>query len=385
MVRCYDDDCTLEGAKHPRGGVRGANEPGAVATTRRNGAIIPNAVLGVVLGSALLGCGGTHEDGRDKQMRAPPEIAVAPAAAWGSSGKSSATHLWHWGPASESASGFEFYFVNGLAWPVANMPCAQCDRCSEGGHCEQSIVPYTLPHHLQSVLPKRPVSRAEYARLVQTILADPAFAGLEIDLPPGCRFAAFEWRVPTRPDFDVFWPDDTTLVSSRVAEALRTPAFRGMAMFPVTILHAGTMDARVRPLPDAAISDFGDMLERLPAMDKSSRKRLMFFSIAVPVVCGNVDWEAGTDHCKECRASITDEASEVFLDRISRYNDRHRSRKTIPRHETADTDAFRNLLHPGIIVTDKVHRTLLGLGLDNSSYEKLEVVDEPPEFATKEL
>lgn len=280
--------------------------------------------------------------------------------------------------------GRDFDFVNGYALPVVRMPPAHCDVCADGILSKNSGIPFTLPVHLRSGWPTNPVPLSEYAKLVQTIRADETCEGLKDPLLPGSYFATFDWSIPTQPIFEVYWQDAATIVSRRVAYALESRGYRGLCVRPVRVVHAGTTDPRIRPIPDLPYDDFDGMLRALPSMNQHARERLMFYSVTVPTVFGEVAWEAGTESCPNCRTPLTEEAGDVILERLSRYFERHQANGTIPRHETADTDVFRNVLYPGIIVTDEMHRTLIGLGLENASYRKVQVVDEAPEMAIKD-
>lgn len=347
------------------------------------------ALSAFAMAASLLGfnvmlaeCCGPCPNERGGTLLAGDEVPGHEVPSWWPTGKNAAAHLWHWGPAAEGATCLEF--VNGVAGAEARLPCVRCDKCELVFFGNLSTVPYVCPDNLRAILPTRPISLADFTTLVSKIRSDPKFARIKCDLLPGTAFASVEWSTPTKPVYEIFWPDDETIVNSRVSEALRLRRFTGVAVFPATIRHAGTTDARIRPIPQAALGDVDGMYRSLPAMAKPDRDRLAFYSLNVPTVSGDVDWAAGTDRCPECTYSAPGQATEVCLDRITRYTERHRSNRTIPRHATANNDFFRSRLFPGLIVTDEVHQTLVGLDLENARFQRLRVVDEPPEAAIRE-
>ena len=292
--------------------------------------------------------------------------------------------LWHLGPPPYPETSLEDLFVNGSSIDDdATIPWVRCGTCKDGVYCfgNPRVLPYECPAEMRPLLRKRgPLPRAEWERLVGKFNAHNEGVGRKSVITPGCRFPHFKWKVPSRPDGDVFWPFlAPPIVSARLRELLELHNFRGVSFHRVRVDYAGTLNPKARPLP----TDYDEeMFDVCPCMDAAARKKLEFFSFVVPTAPNNMMF--CEDFCPECKEVRAGEATQEY-ERRSRYWEKHRTNKTIPRHATLDTDVFEAWPFQGLIVSERAAKIFESLKLGNIAISKIEVLDETPRESLQRL
>lgn len=292
--------------------------------------------------------------------------------------------LWHLGPPPYPETSLEDLFVNGSSIDDdVTIPLVRCGTCKDGVYCfgNPRVLPYECPAALRPLLKDRwPLHRAEWDRLVGKFNAHNEGVGRKSVITPGCRFPHFKWKVPSRPDGDVFWPFlAAPIVSDRLRELLEPHKLQGVSFYRVRVDQAGTLNPKARPLP----TDYDEeMFDVCPCMDAAARKKLEFFSFVVPTAPNNMMF--CEDFCPECKAVRAGEATQEY-ERRSRYWEKHRTNKTIPRHATLDTDVFDAWPFQGVIVSERAAKIFESLKLGNIAISKIEVLDETPEQSFRQL
>lgn len=288
--------------------------------------------------------------------------------------------LWHLGPPPYPETSLEDLFVNGSSIDDdVTIPWVRCGTCKDGVYCfgNPRVLPYECPAELRPLLRKRePLPRAEWERLVGKFNAHNEGVGRKSVITPGCRFPHFKWRVPSRPDGDVFWPFlAPPIVSARLRDLLEPHKLQGVSFYRVRMDHAGTLNPKARPLPTDNDEEIFDVC---PCMDAAARNQLEFYSFVVPTAPNNMMF--CEDFCPECLAPAIS-----TTDRRGRYREKHCMNKTIPRHATLDTDVFEAWPFQGLIVSERAAKLFESLKLGNIAISKIEVLDETPEESLQRL
>lgn len=292
--------------------------------------------------------------------------------------------LWHLGPPPYPETSLEDLFVNGSSIDDdVTIPLVRCGTCKDGVYCfgNPRVLPYECPAALRPLLKDRwPLHRAEWDRLVRKFNAHNEGVGRKSVITPGCRFPHFKWKVPSRPDGDVFWPFlAPPIVSDRLRELLEPHKLQGVSFYRVRVDQAGTLNPKARPLP----TDYDEeMFDVCPCMDAAARKKLEFFSFVVPTAPNKMMF--CEDFCPECKEVRAGEATQEY-ERRSRYWEKHRTNKTIPRHATLDTDVFEAWPFQGLIVSERAAKIFESLKLGNIAISKIEVLDETPRESLQRL
>ena len=186
--------------------------------------------------------------------------------------------------------------------------------------------------------------------------------------------------MPSRPDGDVFWPFlAPPIVSARLRELLELHNFRGVSFHRVRVDYAGSLNPKARPLPT---DNAEEMFDACPCMDAAARNQLEFYSFVVPTAPNNMMF--CVDFCPECKEVRAGEATQGY-ERRSRYWEKHRTNKTIPRHATLDTDVFVAWPFQGLIVSERAAKIFESLKLGNIAISKIEVLDETPRESLQRL
>jgi hypothetical protein len=305
----------------------------------------------------------------------PPKIVDPPMP-----GVSKERFLWHLGPPPYTETSLEDLFVNGSSIDDdVTIPWVRCGTCKHGVYYfgNPRVLPYECPAELRPLLQEKgPLPRAEWDRLVAKINAHNESVGRRSVITPGCKFPHFTWRVPSKPDGDVFWPFlAPPIVSARLRDLLEPHKLQGVSFYRVRVDHAGTLNPRARPLPTDYIEEMFDVC---PRMDAAARQQLEFYSLVVPSAPD--DMMFCETFCPECLAP-----TNSTTDRRRRYREKHQTDKTIPRHATLDADVFQAWPFQGVIVSDRAAKLFETLKLGNIAISKIEVLDETPKESLQRL
>lgn len=291
--------------------------------------------------------------------------------------------LWHIGLPPDAGDSTERDFVNGFSrHDDAFIPGVRCGTCKDGvyfGH--PRVLSYECPPELRPLLRDSwPLPRKEWDRLVSKFNAHNERLGRRSVIEPGCTFPHFKWKVPSRPDGDVFWPFMAPpIVSARLRGLLEPHKLEGVSFYRVRIEYAGVLDPNTRPLPQVVVDGW---FEKCPRMETAMTNQLEFYSCVVPtapktmILCDNF--------CPECKEVQAGEATQEY-ERRSRYWEKHRTNKTIPRHATLDTDLFEAWPFQGFIASERAATILKSLKLGNIAISEIEVLDETPEQSFRQL
>lgn len=315
-------------------------------------------------------------------MAETPAGAIAPAPAMVDPplpGVSKEKVLWHIGLPPDAGDSTERDFVNGFSGhDDAFIPGVQCGTCKDGvyfGH--PRVLPYECPPELRPLLRDSwPLPRKEWDRLISTFNAHNERLGRRSVIEPGCKFPHFKWKVPSRPDGDVFWPFMAPpIVSARLRGLLEPHKLEGVSFYRVRIEYAGVLDPKTRPLPQVVVDG---LFEKCPRMEAAMTKQLEFYSCVVPVASDNMIW--CREVCPECLTPTT-----TTIERRMQYREKHCANKTIPRHATLDTDLFEAWPFQGFIASERAATILKSLKLGNIAISEIEVLDETPEQSFRQL
>lgn len=300
-------------------------------------------------------------------------------------GVSKERFLWHLGPPPYPQTSVEDLFVNGLSFnDYAKIPGLRCGTCKDGVYfVRPRVLTYECPAELRPLLRDSwPLPRKEWDRLVAKFNAHNESKGVVSVITPGCEFPHFLWKVPSRPDGDVFWPSMAPpILSASLRERLEFHKLQGVSFYRVRVDHAGTLNPKARPLPTA--TDYcEEMFDKCPRMDAAARQNLKFYSLVVPRAPNNMMF--CENFCPECRRVQSSESEREYALR-SRYWDKHPTDKTIPRHATLDTDVFEAWPFQGVIASERVAKLFESLKLDNVAISKIKVLDETPKESLQRL
>jgi len=303
-------------------------------------------------------------------------------------GVSKERFLWHLGPPPYPETSLEDLFVNGSSIDDdVTIPWVRCGTCKDGVYYfgNPRVLPYECPAELRPLLQERgPLPRAEWDRLVAKFNAHNESVGRRSVITPACKFPHFKWRVPSRPDGDVFWqymapPINPSVVSRRLRDLLEPHKLQGVSFYSVRVDHAGTLNPKARPLPTDYIEEMFDVC---PRMDAAARQQLDFYSLVVPSAPNDMIF--CEDFCPECKQVRSSESEREYALR-SRYWEKHQTDKTIPRHATLDTDVFEAWPFQGVIASERVAKLFESLKLDNVAISKIKVLDETPKESLQRL
>lgn len=319
-------------------------------------------------------------------MAAPPASTSAPDYKMVDppmDGVSKERFLWQIGVPPNAGDSTEKDFVHGISMDDdAFIPGIRCGTCKDGVYFDHPrVLPYECPAALRPLLRESwPLPRTEWDRLVEKFNAYNESGGRISVITPGCKFPHFKWRVPSRPDGDLFWPFMAPpIVSARLRGLLEPHKLEGVSFCRVRVEHAGTLDSKTRPIPAATVEE---LFERCPRMDAAARNQLDFYSLVVPSAANYMMF--CEDFCPECRGVRASEATQEYA-RRSRYWEKHRTTKTIPRHATLDTDVFEAWPFDGVIVSERAAKLFESLQLENVAISKIEVLDETPKESLQRL
>lgn len=181
-----------------------------------------------------------------------------------------------------NSSDYQHTWINGAAEPTCGLPGVECSVCGRTGGLGGGLVPYRLPDELErelSALDYFPIPEADHgalrARIEEALRKSHPDMG---PLPGGALFSPVTWKVPSRPDGDIFWADlDFPIVSGRVAAALRSLGAAGFDLIPIDEVRCGKRSA-AKKAPIPASGEPEDLEKRATGALKDGQQ---FFALAV--------------------------------------------------------------------------------------------------------
>lgn len=269
-----------------------------------------------------------------------------------------------WWIAQPERQYYDHLYIDGTVSHQYRLPGLKCSICTCWGGGSR-ILPFESPSIYRpeiarlSELGWLPIERFdEYRTRWEHELQK---EGHEIKLKPGDSFQPGEWRVPSSPRFNLFWPNLTMVASDRLAKAFEQEGISGISFHPMVLTKVGKRQP-VLPIPDSVVEDPHNLFGNLPYYEN-------------PAECGTFHEIILNNHTRDVLFAEEQRAGRVcercgdmknvMSEKQLEEENALRESKVIPRKYTYEVDVFGSHIFHGLILNDRAYQLLGRLGAEN--------------------